>query len=84
MSWRVSPNLQALARSKFNAPDPEKVLCLTMSTAMVGVLPSSCTSLRRQLYNVVCLNAFGILSWSISAVITYHETENRPGGSNNK
>src|SRR5437016_3793186 len=61
-------------------PPPIKVLFLTLSTFLVGIIPSRYTGIRRRVYNIVCLNAFGLLGWSISAVIKYHEVENRPGG----
>lgn len=51
-----------------------------MATALVGSIPKSYGVVRRRLYNLVSLQAFEVFSWSISAVITHHDYENRPGG----
>ncbi|ODM91616.1 Glycerol-3-phosphate acyltransferase 3 [Orchesella cincta] len=56
------------------------VVFLTMATALVGSIPKRYGVLRRRLYNIVSLQAFEVFSWSISAVITHHDYENRPGG----
>ncbi|OXA38487.1 glycerol-3-phosphate acyltransferase 3 [Folsomia candida] len=52
---------------------------LTMSTALVGCIPQSYHGLKQKLYKIVYLHAFEFLSWSLSAVISHHHRENRPG-----
>jgi glycerol-3-phosphate O-acyltransferase 3/4 len=55
------------------------VLCLTLSTFLIGLIPFGWTKFRRDVYHFVCHHTFGLLSWAISAVIRHHDQENRPG-----
>ncbi|KAF6199340.1 hypothetical protein GE061_007366 [Apolygus lucorum] len=52
------------------------VLWLTVCTAIVGYVPNG--RLKRWVNRKVSMMCFNVLSSALSAVITYHNTENRP------
>ncbi|CAB3376246.1 Hypothetical predicted protein [Cloeon dipterum] len=54
------------------------VCWLTFCTAVVGIVPAG--RFKRWLNAKVCIMCFSFLSSSISAVITYHNPENKPKG----
>ena len=53
-----------------------QVMWLTVCTGIVGYVPEG--SFKRWLNYHVSIMCFGVLSSALSAVITYHNPENRP------
>lgn len=51
---------------------------MAMCMALVGQLPEG--SLKKRLHNCIFTSCFQLLGGAISAVITYHNPENRPDG----
>lgn len=52
---------------------------LTFCTALVGFMPEG--ENKRWMVQKVSVQCFGVLSSALSAVINYHNIENRPSGS---
>lgn len=52
---------------------------LTFCTALVGCVTEGAT--KRWMVQKISIQCFGFLSNSLSAVITYHDIQNRPKGS---
>lgn len=56
-----------------------QVMWLTFCTALVGFMPEG--ENKRWMVQKVSVQCFGVLSSALSAVINYHNIENRPSGS---
>lgn len=54
----------------------KQVMWLTFCTAVVGSMAEG--DLKRRMVDLILIHCFGLLSSALSAVITYHNEENKP------